>query len=152
MKYPWLSQYRTTNKWAEHALAFAGSDFEGQMKSLDSFLENPKLSGLKYKYYATPGNAEYMKMYRQVPLKNIINYANSMSRPLWTDFTEVTEQEEFTYIAGRFYYELFIQEKIYVTYNVFQDANAIVINPDEEKNRELVEAIREANKVCGFDL
>lgn len=150
MKYTFLNQYRTTNKWAEQAIYLdqQGGASVG-MQSLENYLDQPRFSGLKYRYYATPGNAEYQKTYRNVPMKNILDFANTMMRPLFTDFTEVSENKEFAKISGQFYYELFVQEYLFVSYNVFEKAEAIVVNPDEQKNKRLVELIR---KRGGFDL
>lgn len=60
---------------------------------------------MKYRFFATPGNHEYQKLYRQIPMKNIISYAETLMEPVYGDYTEVTENEEFLKIGNRFYYE-----------------------------------------------
>lgn len=61
-----------------------------------------------------------MKKYLDIPFKDVLDYANTLMRPVYCDFTEVTENREFMKIARKFYAQLFIQETIYVTYNVFE--------------------------------
>lgn len=146
-----VKSYRTFNKWGLQALKNNEMvHLNPQLAALDSYLDEPRFSGLKYRYYATPANREYQRMYREIPLKNVMEYANTMMRPVFTDFTEVNEDREFMKISGKFFYELFIQENIYVTYNVFDgQANYEYKGSNEQENKRLVEAIRRKG---GFDI
>lgn len=82
-------------------------------------------------------------------MKNIISYAETLMEPVYGDYTEVTENEEFLKIGNRFYYEWFVQELLFVSYNVFEGDNAIAIEPTQEKNKRIIEKIK---KKGGFDL
>lgn len=154
-----FESYRTFNQWADAAVrnnARVHLDFGGELASLSEYLDNPRFRGLKYRYFNTPGNAEYQKMYRDVPLRNIMDYANTLMRPVFTDFTEVNENEEFMEISGRFFYELFVQENIYVSYNVFNGMTDFVlpkaggdIGTSISDSRRLFNAIRAKG---GFDI
>lgn len=118
-----FQDYRSINAWRDQAIqnnARVHVDFGGEMAAIGQYLDQPRFRGLRYRYFQTPGNAEYQKMYREIPLRNVMDYANTLMRPVFTDFTEVNEDEEFMEISGKFFYELFIQENIYVTYNVFE--------------------------------
>lgn len=148
-----IKTHRVFNQWADQALYYDQYNYANmQMRMLDDYLDHPRFTGLKYKYFSTPGNKEYQKMYREVPLKNILNYANTMMRPVFTDFTEVNENEEFMAISGKFFYELFIQEDIYVSYNIFRDETDVILptgDGDMEKQKQTMDAIRYKG---GFDI
>lgn len=146
-----IKSYRVFNQWADQALYYDQYKYaDMSMRMLDDYLDHPRFSGLKYKYFSSPANREYQKMYREIPLKNVLEYANTMMRPVFTDFTEVNEDEEFMEISGKFFYELFIQEDIYVSYNIFRDEqNVIVPGKGEDKQRQTMEAIRYKG---GFDI
>lgn len=140
--------YRTENKWVETSKFQYDLDYG--LPTLENYLNQPRFSGLKYRYYNTDGTAYYQKKYIQIPIVLILEYAQTLMRPVYTDFTEVNENEEFMPIAARFYYELFVQEYIFVTYNVFERPGDYVIEPSKEgKNTILFNAIKEKG---GFDL
>lgn len=105
--YPFLKTYRTFNKWADQALIIDATKgaVPYELAGLEEYLDDPWLSGLKYRFFATPGNHEYQKLYRQIPMKNIISYAETLMEPVYGDYTEVTENEEFLKVANRFYFE-----------------------------------------------
>lgn len=42
-----------------------------------------------------------------------------------------------------------MQEYLFVSYKVFENSSAVVVKPEQEKNRRLIEKIKKAN---GFDL
>lgn len=146
-----VKTYRTFNIWGLQALKNNEMvHLNPQLAALDAYLDEPRFSGLRYKYFSTPGNAEYQKLYRQIPLKNVMEYANTMMRPVFTDFTEVNENEEFMRISGKFFYELFVQENIYITYNVFNGNTKFEFKGSNvQENKRLVEAIRRKG---GFDI
>lgn len=152
-KFPYadlIRGYRTFNKWADQQVVWDSQTMEYHLSSIEDYLDQPRFAGLKYKYFNTPGSKEWQKHYLVTPLREIIQYANTLMRPLYTDFTEVTENEEFMMISGKFYYELFIQEYIFVTYNVFNDGEMdFTLDGGNDKNRKLYEAIK---KKGGFDL
>lgn len=97
-----------------------------------------------------------MKKFLNIPFKDILDYANALMRPIYRDYTEVNENEEFMKISGKFYAQLFIQETIYVTYNVFDGNTEYTLpreqtqtNYDIDKQQKLEKIIREKG---GFDL
>lgn len=118
--------YRTENPWVDRSTFRTTADgepiagWQGELRTLESYLDNPRMAGLKYRFYNTPGNAHFQKRYREIPFTLIVDYAHTLMRPVYTDFTEASENREFAKISGKFYYELFIQEYIFVTYNVFE--------------------------------
>lgn len=127
------------------------------MTQISNILDHPNYSALKWRYFNTPGYEEYMKKFLNIPFKDIMDYANTLMRPVYTDFTEVTENEDFASISAKFYAQLFIQETIYITYNVFEDGKVSYVLPKEQththmnmaKAKKTMELIKEKG---GFDL
>lgn len=126
------------------------------MNTIGKVLNHPNYSPLRWRFFNTPGFEEYMKKYLDIPFKDILDYANTLMRPIYCDFTEVSENREFMKIARKFYAQLFIQETIYVTYNVFE-GNVVYELPREQtqthydfdRTEKLKNIIREKG---GFDL
>lgn len=145
-----LGAHRTFNKWADSVVAWGSHNVDYQMASIEDYLDQPRFAGLKYRYYNSDAYKELQKDYLAIPYKEILKYAETLMRPVYTDFTEVTENKEFMKISADFYRELFIQEYIFVSYKVFNDKNTVVIvEQNNDENAHIIEQIKAED---GFDL
>lgn len=63
-------------------------------------------------------------------------------RPIYTDFTETSENKDFARIAGKFYFHLFIQEEIYVSYKLFEGDIDLEIKANDPSNQPVIDEMK----------
>lgn len=72
----------------------------------------------------------------------MFNFAKNLMRPIYTGFTETSENKEFLRISGKFYFHLFIQEEIYVSYKLFKSNPKSFIKTEDPKLQPEVNEIK----------
>lgn len=146
-----LDHGRVWNYWAMHVEQMESRNFGWwSAKEIHEFLDTPRYSDIQWRFFRTDDISVYQQMVRDIPLRTIFNFTRNLMRPIYTDFTETSENKEFARIAGKFYFHLFIQEEIYVSYKLFQNTSKakVTIQTIDPELQPQVDQIKREN----FDL
>lgn len=143
-----LDHGRIWNYWVNHNELYESQMGFWSPEEVGEFLNNPRYSDIKWRFFRNEDISLYQQMVRDIPLRTIFNYTRNLMRPIYTNFTETSENKDFAAISGKFYYQLFIQEEIYVSYKLFSTDTQVEITSIDNKLEPEVEQIKR-NK---FDL
>lgn len=109
---------------------------------IKQFLDSPRYSDIQWRFFRTDDVSVYQQIVRDIPLRTIFNFTRNLMRPIYTDFTETSENKEFARISGKFYFHLFIQEDIYVSYKLFNSNSAVTIRTSDPKLQPQVDEMK----------
>lgn len=112
---------RTYNLWVAAVERAEGHPSWWTAPEIASFLDTPGYQDVKWRFFRNQDISVYQQMVKDIPLRTMFNFAKNLMRPIYTDFTETSENKDFAQISGKFYYQLFIQEHIYVSYKLFHN-------------------------------
>lgn len=143
-----LDHGRIWNFWAMHVEQQENSFGYWSPEEIRTFLDNPRYSDIQWRFFRDKDVSIYQSMVRDLPLRTIFNYARNLMRPIYTGYTETSENREFSKIAGKFYFHLFIQEEIYVSYKLFKNNADVTIQANDDKLQPQVDEIKRRD----FDL
>lgn len=118
-------------------------------EQLENTFKLPQYASLKWRYFNTPGQWAYDELIRTLPLTVVFDTFNTLTVPIYADFTEMTGNLDFMSISSMFYYQLFIQESIFVSYNFFDSNEYKLPDHAEQDIKEKIEALKDRG---GFDL
>lgn len=141
---------RIYNKWAMQVEMMESNFGWWSPSEIHEFLDKPRYSDIQWRFFRTDDITVYQQMVRDIPLRTIFNFTRNLMRPIYTDFTETSENKEFARIAGKFYFHLFIQEEIYVSYKLFQNTSKhnVTIQTTDPQQQPQVDQMKREN----FDL
>lgn len=102
----------------------------------DYFLNTPDLT-LKFQFFSSRNSDIYKNIYAKISMTEVMRTMVRIAEPIFAGFVETNDEENFLEISNQFYYELFWNETIYVSYDFWS-------NP---KNYELADNTKEPDEI-----
>lgn len=120
-------------------------------ESILSHLNRPQYAGIRWRYLRTAEMKAYQKVITSIPISTVFDTFNTLVRPIYTDFVETTENLEFLEFSANFYYQLFIQETVYVSYQFFENSENFKLSQGSV-NKDIKKKIEKIKEKGGFDM
>lgn len=114
------------------------------MATLTEYFTNLPDHTLKFQFFNTPNSDIYRTIFKKISLSEVTRTMKALAEPIYSGFVESNKDTDFMKICNKFYYELFFNEVIYVSYDFFKD-------PYEIEDSKEPDEIEYYKKIGGFD-
>lgn len=142
---PGALYYRAVNNHPLQTNELNGGMYNVQ--NFSDFFRNEKNYSFYWLFVNNANSDAFDTVLKDMPLGLIKRTMINLARPIYTDFTEINKEEEFSRVSADFYRELFWLEKIYVSHDIFANPDSYIYEGKDEP-KELKHLARRG----GFDL
>lgn len=137
-----LCHGRVWNTWADKAAQTEPHLGCWTREEISNLLDSPRYADIQWRFFRNEDISVYQDIVKDIPLTTVFSFTRNIMRPIYTDFTETSENKDFARIAGKFYFHLFIQEEIYVSYKLFEGDIDLEIKANDPSNQPVIDEMK----------